>query len=193
MQVTLTPHGEELLRSALARNPDQSPAEIVEFALAQRLEPNNPAAAPTDLVWESPQVHTRGEIADPLAPALQTSSSTQSGGRVAIAEAHSGAPVSVFYLDSGYQTRIQVHEFLQRYREKLAICTEEQADRAEDFRQTAAAVPLSRLEIDSEAWPIFERHRHLSGDLTLAEMDAEVHARANRELWLVQRSGNKRP
>lgn len=52
MQVTLTPHGEELLRSALARNPDQSPAEIVELALAQRLEPNNPAAAPTDPVWD---------------------------------------------------------------------------------------------------------------------------------------------
>ena len=81
---------------------------------------------------------------------------------------------------------------IQRYREKPAICPEEQVQRVEDFRQ-AAAVPLSRLEIDSEAWRIFERHRHLSGYLTLAEMDAEMHARAHREFRLVQRSGNTRP
>src|SRR5438128_1578961 len=34
---TLTPHGEELLRKALSRHPDQSPAEIVEQALADRV------------------------------------------------------------------------------------------------------------------------------------------------------------
>src|SRR5690348_5658515 len=33
MQVTLTPHAEELLRTALARHPEQSPAEILERAL----------------------------------------------------------------------------------------------------------------------------------------------------------------
>jgi hypothetical protein len=51
MQVTLTPHAEELLRSALARNPEQSPSEIVEQALVQRLE-HNPAPALTDPVWD---------------------------------------------------------------------------------------------------------------------------------------------
>jgi hypothetical protein len=34
MQITLTPHGEELLRSLLARQPGRSPTEIVEEALA---------------------------------------------------------------------------------------------------------------------------------------------------------------
>jgi hypothetical protein len=34
MQITLTPHGEELLRSLLARQPGRSAAEIVEEALA---------------------------------------------------------------------------------------------------------------------------------------------------------------
>ena len=34
MEITLTPHGEELLRSLLARRPGQSPAEILEQALA---------------------------------------------------------------------------------------------------------------------------------------------------------------
>jgi hypothetical protein len=34
MQITLTPHAEELLRSLLARQPGRSPAEIVEQALA---------------------------------------------------------------------------------------------------------------------------------------------------------------
>ena len=33
MQITLTPHAEELLRSLLARQPGRSPAEIVEQAL----------------------------------------------------------------------------------------------------------------------------------------------------------------
>ncbi len=37
MNITLTPHGEELLRKALSRHPDQSPAEIVEQALADRV------------------------------------------------------------------------------------------------------------------------------------------------------------
>jgi hypothetical protein len=38
MQVTLTPHAEELLRNALARHPEQSPAQVLEEALAARLE-----------------------------------------------------------------------------------------------------------------------------------------------------------
>ena len=37
MDITLTPHGEELLRKALSRHRDQSPAEIVEEALADRI------------------------------------------------------------------------------------------------------------------------------------------------------------
>ncbi len=45
MQVTLTPHGEELLRTALARHPEKSPAEILEHALAERVE-RETAAAP---------------------------------------------------------------------------------------------------------------------------------------------------
>ena len=36
MEITLTPHAEELLRSALARHPGQSPAEVLEQALADR-------------------------------------------------------------------------------------------------------------------------------------------------------------
>src|ERR1700738_1295924 len=38
MEITLTPNGEGLLRAALARHPNQSPAEIVELALAERIE-----------------------------------------------------------------------------------------------------------------------------------------------------------
>ena len=46
MQVTLTPHAAELLRDALARHPGQSPAEILETALAQRVERDS-GAKPT--------------------------------------------------------------------------------------------------------------------------------------------------
>jgi hypothetical protein len=38
MEIILTPHGEGLLRAALARHPERSPAEIVEQALAERFE-----------------------------------------------------------------------------------------------------------------------------------------------------------
>jgi len=38
MEITLTPNGEGLLRAALARHPGRSPAEIVEQALAERIE-----------------------------------------------------------------------------------------------------------------------------------------------------------
>lgn len=38
MQVTLTPHAEQLLRTALAQHPGQSAAELLEQALAERLE-----------------------------------------------------------------------------------------------------------------------------------------------------------
>jgi hypothetical protein len=37
MEITLTPNGEGLLRAALARHPGQSPTEIVEEALAERV------------------------------------------------------------------------------------------------------------------------------------------------------------
>ncbi len=50
MQVTLTPHGEDLLRKALARNSGRSPAEILEQALAERVEPE--VSASGDPVWE---------------------------------------------------------------------------------------------------------------------------------------------
>ncbi len=45
MQVTLTPDGEELLRPALARHPENSPAEILEHALAERAERETAAVA----------------------------------------------------------------------------------------------------------------------------------------------------
>jgi predicted transcriptional regulator len=38
MEITLTPHAEELLRSALARHPGQSPAEVLEQALAESVK-----------------------------------------------------------------------------------------------------------------------------------------------------------
>jgi hypothetical protein len=38
MQVSLTPHAEDLLRDALARHPGQSPAQILEEALAEHVE-----------------------------------------------------------------------------------------------------------------------------------------------------------
>jgi len=38
MEITLSPKGEGLLRVALARHPGKSPAEIVEQALAERVE-----------------------------------------------------------------------------------------------------------------------------------------------------------
>lgn len=47
MQVTLTSRGEELLRHALARHPDQSPTQIVEGALAERLEREPAVSAPS--------------------------------------------------------------------------------------------------------------------------------------------------
>ena len=50
MQVTLTPHSEELLRAALARNPGKSPAEILEQALVERIE--REASTSHDPVWE---------------------------------------------------------------------------------------------------------------------------------------------
>ncbi len=51
MQVTLTPHAEELLRQALARNPGRSPEEILEQALAERIA-HEAAPASADPVWE---------------------------------------------------------------------------------------------------------------------------------------------
>jgi hypothetical protein len=38
MQVTLTPQAEEMLRAVLRRNPDHSPAEILEQVLAEHIE-----------------------------------------------------------------------------------------------------------------------------------------------------------
>ena len=37
MKITLTAHGEDLLRVARSRHPDQSPTEILEGALAERI------------------------------------------------------------------------------------------------------------------------------------------------------------
>jgi hypothetical protein len=54
MQVTLTPHAEELLRDALARHPGQSPAQILEEVLAERVErqtvaePGKPKRTPVE-------------------------------------------------------------------------------------------------------------------------------------------------
>jgi hypothetical protein len=45
MQIRLTPHAEELLRSLLARHPECSPAEILEQALAGIAQEGEPSAA----------------------------------------------------------------------------------------------------------------------------------------------------
>ena len=44
MQVTLTPHGEELLKDQLARNADSSPEQILERALEKLAEQPAPTA-----------------------------------------------------------------------------------------------------------------------------------------------------
>ncbi len=49
MQVTLTRHAENLLRTALDRQPGQSPEAIIQQALAQRFGESAPAQ--TDPVW----------------------------------------------------------------------------------------------------------------------------------------------
>ena len=46
MEITLTPNGEGLLKAALAQHPGQSPTEIVEQALAERIE-RDTAIAPS--------------------------------------------------------------------------------------------------------------------------------------------------
>ena len=51
MQVTLTPYAAELLCSAIAQHPAQSASEILEQALAERVERES-AVAPSNLVWE---------------------------------------------------------------------------------------------------------------------------------------------
>jgi hypothetical protein len=51
MEVTLTPHAEELLREALARSPGRSPEEILEQVLAERIV-LDVAPARVDPVWE---------------------------------------------------------------------------------------------------------------------------------------------
>jgi hypothetical protein len=45
VEAILAPHGEELLRAALARNPQQSPGEIVEEALAERIDREGPPSS----------------------------------------------------------------------------------------------------------------------------------------------------
>jgi len=44
VNITLTPHGEELLRVARERHPDQSPVEILEQALADHIAREQTAA-----------------------------------------------------------------------------------------------------------------------------------------------------
>jgi hypothetical protein len=43
MQVTLSQQAEELLRTAVARHPGQTPAQILEQALAEHVERETPA------------------------------------------------------------------------------------------------------------------------------------------------------
>ena len=54
MNVTLSPHGVELLRAAHDRHPELSPAEILEAALAESLESEGESAVP--------RMRTREEI-----------------------------------------------------------------------------------------------------------------------------------
>lgn len=49
MQVTLTPHAEELLRQALARHPGRSPEELLEQLLDQG---SRQSSEPVDPVWQ---------------------------------------------------------------------------------------------------------------------------------------------
>ena len=49
MQITLTPHAEELLRASLASHPGQSPAEILEQALAERVEREAASKSPAQV------------------------------------------------------------------------------------------------------------------------------------------------
>jgi hypothetical protein len=52
MEITLTPNGEGLLRAVLARHPGQSPSQIVEEALADRVDREG-AAEPSSSLGQS--------------------------------------------------------------------------------------------------------------------------------------------
>jgi len=54
MNVTLSPHGVELLRAVRDRHPELSPTEILEAALAESLEREPEPSVP--------RIHTREEI-----------------------------------------------------------------------------------------------------------------------------------
>jgi hypothetical protein len=63
MQVTLSPHGEELLRDALARHPGTSPAEIVEAALAEQIGRDaSPGPVPAAPVLSAAKIMTPEEF-----------------------------------------------------------------------------------------------------------------------------------
>jgi hypothetical protein len=57
MQVTLTPHAQELLRAALDRHPGQAPAEILEQALSERVQ-RELAALPSQPKRTQAEFHT---------------------------------------------------------------------------------------------------------------------------------------
>lgn len=69
MQVTLTPHAEELLRNALTRNPSRSPEQILEQALAEQAN-RDPADSP-DPVWECLKSIPGVRLPDHLPPQFQ--------------------------------------------------------------------------------------------------------------------------
>jgi hypothetical protein len=53
MQVTLSPHAEDLLRQALARNPGSSPEEILENLLDEQARRDaDHSAEPANVLWE---------------------------------------------------------------------------------------------------------------------------------------------
>ncbi|MDQ2898604.1 MAG: hypothetical protein M3Y07_02255 [Acidobacteriota bacterium] len=63
MEVTLTPHAEELPRTALARHPGRSPADILEQALSERLEretATRPSARLLEAKKLNPKISTTG-------------------------------------------------------------------------------------------------------------------------------------
>jgi len=49
MEIVLSGHAEELLRTVQARHPEQSPAELIEQALAGQLERETRAEPPAEL------------------------------------------------------------------------------------------------------------------------------------------------
>lgn len=72
MQVTLTPHTEELLRQVLARNPGLSPEQVLEQLLDEQARREAAEVTePTYPVWERLKTIPRNRVAWSLAAPLR--------------------------------------------------------------------------------------------------------------------------